>query len=293
MNEHRVRVPLRVPLAGSSTREALLLEGPAGWGEISPVPGYPTDPRLARAAGEEAACEGWPPPVRDTVPVAALVPVVEPMEAARLARDAATTGITTFKVKVGSGDDAGRLTAVRDAAGPGARLRIDANGIWDLDEARSALGRLARFDLELAEQPVASLDELARLRRRSPVPLAADECVRSVDDARRLASLDAADAVVLKVQAVGGVRAALPIAEAARVPAIVSSMIETSVGLAAGVALAACLPELPYACGLGTGLLLAADVVADPLVPRCGALPVYPTAPAPDPELLDRYAAGP
>lgn len=293
VREHRVRVPLRVPLAGSSTREVLLVEGPVGWGEVSPLPGYPTDLRLARAAAEEAACLGWPPPVRDMVPVAALVPAVEPFQAAQLAGHAATTGVTTFKVKVGSGDDEGRLAAVRDAVGPRAAVRIDANGAWSLDEAEAALRRLAHFEIELAEQPVAALSDLARLRRRSPVPLAADECVRSVEDARRVAALEAADAVVLKVQALGGVRAALAVAEAAEVPVIVSSMIETSVGLAAGVALAACLPELPFANGLGTGLLLAGDVVAEPLVPRCGVLPVRPVAPAPDPELLDRYAAGP
>ncbi len=134
------------------------------------------------------------------------------------------------------------------------------------------------------------MEDLATVRRRSAagVPIAADECMRSVDDARRLRSLEAADVVVLKVQPLGGVAAALAVAEAAGLPALVSSMFESSVGLAAGVALAAALPELPYACGLGSALLLAADVVADPLVPVDGWLPVRRVVP--DPELLARFS---
>jgi O-succinylbenzoate synthase len=134
---------------------------------------------------------------------------------------------------------------------------------------------------------VAGLDDLARLRRRVPVPLAADESLRSLSDAHRLARLGAADAAVVKVQPLGGVRAALAVAEAVGVPVIVTSMLETSVGLAAGLALAACLPELPFACGLGTATLLAADVVAEPLLPEAGLLRVR--RPEPDPGLLEAY----
>jgi O-succinylbenzoate synthase len=147
---------------------------------------------------------------------------------------------------------------------------------------------LARFDLELAEQPVAGLDDLARLRRLVKVPLAADEAVRDVNDARRLKRLAAADALVVKVQPLGGVRKALSVVDAAGVPAIVSSMLETSVGLAAGVALAACLPDLPFPCGLATASLLAADVTYDPLLAQRGRVDVRPVAA--DPALLDRLA---
>ena len=129
---------------------------------------------------------------------------------------------------------------------------------------------LARYDLELVEQPVASLDDLARVRRAVDVPVAADECIRSLADARRLRALDAADAIVLKQQPLGGVRAALIIAAEAQVPAVVSSMMETSIGIAAGLALAAALPELRYACGLATLSQIAGDVVRDPLVPEHG-----------------------
>jgi o-succinylbenzoate synthase len=286
-----VRLPLRVPLAGRSHRDALLLEGPAGWGEFSPFPGYPCDPVLAWQSMREAAGGPWPAPVRGAVAVNGLVPAVGPEEAAHLAGEAAAAGVTTLKVKVGGGAlpaDLDRVAAVRDALGPPGRIRLDANGAWSPDDAEVAVAKLAAYDLELVEQPVAGLEELARLRRRVPVPLAADESVRTLDDARRLAALGAADALVLKVQTVGGVRPALAMAEAAGVPVIVSSLYETSVGVAAGLALAACLPEVPYACGLGTAALLAGDVVADPLLPEDGMLAVR--RPAPDAALLEHYS---
>jgi O-succinylbenzoate synthase len=210
--------------------------------------------------------------------------------AGRLAAEAVAAGMTTVKVKVGGGplgDDADRVAAVRVALGPAGRIRLDANGAWDVDAAVAAIERLAGFDLELVEQPVADLADLARVRRRVSVPVAADESLRSLGDARRLAALEAADAVVVKVQPLGGVRSALRIIEAAGVPAVVSSLYETSIGLAAGVALAAALPELPFACGLGTGALLAGDVVADPLVPEGGMLAAR--RPEPDPALLARW----
>jgi O-succinylbenzoate synthase len=290
LRAHRVRLPLRAPLAGSSFREATLVEGPAGWGEFSPLPGYPSDPRACEAAVREAVLVGWPPPERTEVAVNALVPAVDAATAAELAAGARAAGVVTVKIKVGGGDPSGdvdRVAAVRAALGPAGRIRLDANGAWDADTAVVMIRRLAPFELELVEEPVADLADLARVRRRVAVPVAADESVRSLEDARRLAELDAADAVVVKVQPLGGVRSALRVAEAAGVAAIVSSLYETSVGLAAGLALAAALPELPYACGLGTGALLAGDVVRDPLVPRGGVLPVR--RPEPDPVLLERW----
>lgn len=291
---HRVRVPLRVPLGGQTFREATLVEGPMGWGEFSPLPGYPCDPRHCEEAVREAVFLGWPAAVRAAVPVNGLVPAVAPEAAAELAAEAAAAGLTTLKVKVGGGplaDDADRVAAVRAALGPSGRIRLDANGAWDVDAAVTAIGRLAPFDLELVEQPVADLADLAEVRRRVAVPVAADESLRSLGDARRLRALDAADAVVVKVQPLGGVRAALKVIDAAGVPAVVSSLYETSVGLAAGVALAAALPELPFACGLGTAVLLAGDVVGDPLIPEAGLLPVR--CPRPDPVLLARFRAEP
>jgi O-succinylbenzoate synthase len=269
--EHRLRI---------GGRAFMMLAGPAGWGECSPLPGYPCTLEAARRAAEEAATEGWPPALRTSVPVNALVDAAS-FDAVDLATYPAV------KVKVRDANDVGLLAAVRDAIGPAVALRVDANGSWDVDTAVDLITRFARFDLELVEQPVASLDDLARVRRRVPVAIAADECIRSVDDARRLHTLGAADAVVLKVQPLGGVRAALAIAEAAGVPGIPSSMMETSVGISAGLALAAALPDLPYACGLATAAFLPADVTHEPLVPVGGCLDVRRVEPAPD--LLTRY----
>jgi len=282
------RVPLRTRFRGVAAREGVLLRGPAGWAECSPFAEYGRD-LAARwvGAAREAALDGWPAPVRDRVPVNTTVPAVDPVRAAELVR---ASGCTTAKVKVGEpgqtlGDDLARVEAVRDALGPDGALRVDANAAWDVDTAARALRRLDVFDLEYAEQPVATLAQMAALRRRVDVPLAVDEGVRLAPDPLHVPGLRAAaDLVVLKVAPLGGVRAALAVAEASGLPCVVSSALETSVGLAAGVALAAALPSLPFACGLGTATLLASDLVADPLVPVDGQLAVR--RPEPDPALV-------
>src|SRR5206468_9382204 len=176
-------------------------------------------------------------------------------------------------------DDIARVEAVRDALGPDGKLRVDANAAWTVDEAVPALKALDVFALEYAEQPVRTLEEMAQLRRRVDVLLAADESVRRAEDPMRVVGLEAADIVVLKVQPIGGVRRCLEIAEACGLPVVVSSAVETSVGIAAGVALAAALPELPYACGLGTVSLLDGDVTSEPLLPLHGRLPVRKVVP--------------
>jgi O-succinylbenzoate synthase len=161
-----------------------------------------------------------------------------------------------------------------DAAGPGGRIRVDANGGWSVEQATRLLRQLARYGLEYAEQPCATLDELAQVRRLVDIPVAADESIRKAEDPMRVRAAGAADIVMVKVQPLGGVRAALRVAEACGLPAVVSSAVDSSVGLAAGVALAAALPELPYACGLATMSLLMGDVTAAPLAEENGSLPV-------------------
>ncbi|MDP9239115.1 MAG: o-succinylbenzoate synthase [Actinomycetota bacterium] len=271
-------IPMRTRFRGIDVREGMVLHGAAGWGEFSPFVEYP-DPVARRwlAAAREAADDGWPAPVRDQVPVNVTVPAVGPAEAARIVRDSG--GCRTAKVKVAErgrplADDIERVAAVREAIGSTGRVRIDANGAWSVDEAVMAIGALQGFDLEYVEQPCRTLEEMALLRFRVDVPLAADESVRNATDPLRVAGLAAADIVVLKVQPLGGVRAALRVAEACALPVVVSSALETSVGIAAGVALAAALPDLPYACGLATVHLLTADLVGDPLLPVDGAIPV-------------------
>jgi O-succinylbenzoate synthase len=272
-------LPMRTRFRGITVREGVLLGGPAGWGEWSPFLEY--DARVAEPwlrCAEEAACGDWPDAVRDSVPVNVTVPAVGAAQAHQIVREG---GCGTAKVKVAEpgqslADDQARLEAVRDAIGPGGRVRIDVNGGWDVDAAVAAIGLLDRAagGLEYVEQPCARVEDLAAVRRAVDVPIAADESIRRAVDPYRVRDLEAADVAVLKVQPLGGVRACLRIAEDIGLPVVVSSALETSVGIAAGVALAAALPELPYACGLATVQLLGSDVVTEPLLPVDGALPV-------------------
>jgi O-succinylbenzoate synthase len=283
-------IPMRTLFRGVTRREGVLVHGPAGWGEFSPFPEYgPQECARWLAAAREAAYDGWPPPRRDRIPVNATVPAVPAQRAHDLVK---ASGCRTAKVKVAErgqrdGDDLARVEAVRDALGPAGRLRVDVNGAWSVEHAVEMIKALRRFDLEYVEQPCATLDELALVRRRVDVPVAADESIRRAEDPLKVRAAGAADVAVLKVQPLGGVRAALRVAEACGLPVVVSSAVETSVGLAAGLALAAALPDLPYACGLGTLSLLEGDVVADPLVPAGGVIEVR--RPRLDEAALGRY----
>lgn len=285
-------IPMRTRFRGITRRDGMLVRGPAGWGEFSPFAEYgPKESSRWLAAAREAAYDGWPAPLRDRVPVNVTVPAVDPERAHEIT---AVSGCRTAKVKVAErgqsdADDQARVEAVRAALGPSGRLRIDVNGAWDVDHAARMIALLDRFDLEYVEQPCATLEELAAVRRRVSVPIAADESIRRAEDPLKVRAAEAADIAVLKVQPLGGVRAALQVAEACGLPVVVSSAVETSVGLAAGLALAAALPELPYACGLATLALLEGDVVADPLVPVDGEIPVR--RPRPDDAAMRRHQA--
>lgn len=273
---------------GITRREGALIGGPAGWAEFSPFLEYdaPTALPWLRAAIEAAS---QPPPgaVRDSVPVNVTVPAVGPERARAIVK--ASGGCTTAKVKVAEpgqdvNEEAERLEAVRDALGPSGKIRVDANGGWTLDQALHSLPVLDRAasGLEYAEQPVASVEDLAAARRRLSIPIAADESIRRAADPLRVKALAAADVVVLKVQPLGGIRSCLALAEEVGLPVVVSSALETSVGIAAGVALGAALPTLEYASGLATVQLLAADVTTDSMLPDGGALAVRPVEPLPD-----------
>jgi O-succinylbenzoate synthase len=255
---------------GVTVRSGYLLEGPAGWSEYSPLESWnDAECEAAERSALEAATLPFPAVQRNRVLVNAMVPRLAPDVAAALAL---SSGCATIKVKVGDEQSVDRVAAVRSACGPNVKIRLDANGAWDLDTAVLVLRRLAAYDIELVEDPVNSLEGLAALRRRIAMPIAAESCIRTTADARLLRELDAADAIVIKPQRIGGVREALRAADAAGVPAIASSALETSVGLAAVVALAASLPNSPYAHGAGTALLLESDVVAQPLIPVDGWL---------------------
>ena len=287
MHAETFDLALTTRFRGVTRRSGLLLHGAAGWGEWSPFPEY-VRPEIDAwwAAAVESATTQWPAAVRDSVPVNSIVPAVPAQVAGRYAL---AGGCSTAKVKVGEAsqaltDDLARVEAVRDALGPQGRVRIDANGAWSVDQALAAIRELARFDLEYVEQPCASVEELAELRlalarAHLDVSIAADESIRRSGDPERVVALQAADIAVLKVQPLGGVRRCLELAERLGLPVVVSSALESSVGIAAGVALAAALPELPYACGLNTLALLDRDVTATPLVVRDGLLQVRRVVP--------------
>ncbi|GAA4687626.1 o-succinylbenzoate synthase [Kocuria gwangalliensis] len=292
-----VGLPMRVKFRGITVRETAIFHGPAGWGEFGPFPEY-GDAEAAQwlRAGIEAAWQGFPDPVRSSIPVNATVPAVP---ADRVADVLAGYGgaVPAVKIKVAErgqslADDVARVAAVRDLL-PGAELRVDANMGWDEEQAVAALTELAAFDLEYAEQPVATIEGLAAVRQRLrdksiDLKIAADESVRKAEDPLAVARAGAADLIIVKVAPLGGVRRALELVRDAGLPAVVSSAIDSSVGIRAGVALAAALPELPYACGLGTLSLMAADVTRKSLKPQEGHIPVRDAAV--DQDLLAEFA---
>ncbi|HLW17347.1 MAG TPA: enolase C-terminal domain-like protein [Actinomycetota bacterium] len=260
---------LRVPVGDVIEREGILIEGPAGWGECSPLPSWSDDEReAAKRAAVEAATEAFPPAARARIDVNFMLPRVSPEQAARMAVE---SGCDTIKIKVGDAASVERVHAVRDAL-PKAKIRLDANGSWDPDTAGIFLAQVRGLDIELIEDPVSAMEEMARFRRGSAVLIAAESCVRTIEDARMLRKLEAADVIVIKPQRIGGARAALDAAEEAGVPAIASSALETSVGLAMVAAVAAALPDAPFAHGVGTAGLLEHDVTSQPLVPVDGSM---------------------
>ncbi|MFC9516005.1 o-succinylbenzoate synthase [Nocardiaceae bacterium NPDC056970] len=300
-----VSLPMRVRFRGIMTREAVLLEGPAGWGEFAPFPEY-DDAEAAHwlRAGIEAAWVGPPAPLRERVPINATVPAIGPEQVPEIL--ARFPGAATAKVKVAEkgqslADDVARVNAVR-ASIP--NVRVDANGGWNVDDAVTALTALtADGPLEYAEQPCATVPELVEVRRRLTaamdrlrrpgVPIAADESIRRAEDPLRVVRAGGADVAVVKVPPLGGMRRLLALADELAgygVPVVVSSALDTAVGMGAGLAAAAALPNLNHACGLGTGGLFAADV-ADPREMRDGTLDASPVVP--DPARLADLAAPP
>ncbi|PZO60891.1 MAG: O-succinylbenzoate synthase [Leifsonia xyli] len=294
---HVVALPMRVRFRGITTREAVVLRGPSGWTEFSPFVEY--DDAEAAAWLRGAIDFGWTEhePAADSVPVNATVPAITPdAVAALLAR---YPGCTTAKVKVAEpgttvDDDVARVAEVRRVMGPSAAVRVDANGLWSVDQAAEALERLAPFDLQYAEQPCRTVPELAALRSRTVglgIRIAADESVRKAADPLAVARAGAADVLVVKAQPLGGVTAARAVIAEAGLPCVVSSALDTSVGLGMGAFLAAAAMSPGYAAGLGTAAMFASDVTADPLLPVGGRVPVRRATVSSD--LLDRNAASP
>jgi o-succinylbenzoate synthase len=287
---HVVALPMRVRFRGITIREVALIEGPAGWGEFGAFEEYRAPEAAAwLASGVEGAYRQPPPVCRDRVPINATVPAVAAAQVPEVL--ARFPGARTAKVKVAEpgqtlADDIGRVNAVRELV---PTVRVDANGGWSVEQAvRAAAALTADGPLEYLEQPCATVDELAELRRRIGVPIAADESIRNADDPLAVVRAGAADIAVLKVAPLGGISALLDIASQIDIPVVVSSALDSAVGIAAGLTAAAALPQLRHACGLGTGGLFVEDVAA-PAVPVDGNLAVGPVAP--DPARLQVLAA--
>ncbi|AIY01898.1 o-succinylbenzoate synthase [Arthrobacter sp. PAMC 25486] len=290
---HVVSLPMLVKFRGVMAREVMLFDGPAGWSEFGPFLEY-DDEESSRwlASAVEAGWLGYPEAARHWVPVNATVPAVSAdLVPAVLG---AFDGVHTVKIKVAEAgqslrDDAARVGAVRHLL-PDAKIRVDANGGWDVGQAVSALRMLSVFGLEYAEQPVATIEDMAAVRSalRGSVLIAADESVRKATDPLAVARAGAADLLVVKAAPLGGVRRALEIVAEAGLPAVVSSALDSSVGIRTGLALAAALPQLRYACGLGTVALMGGDVASPSLVASAGGMAVRDIVA--DPDLLAHFA---
>lgn len=289
---HVVALPMRVRFRGITVREIALIDGPAGWGEFGAFREYePPEAAHWLAAGIEAAYGEPPSPLRDRIPINATVPAVGADEVPDVL--ARFPGARTAKVKVAEpgqplADDVARVNAVR-AQVP--TVRVDANGGWSVGEAVAAAAALtADGPLEYIEQPCKTVAELAELRRRVDVLIAADESIRKADDPLRVVREGAADIAVLKVAPLGGVAKLMDIAAQIDIPIVVSSALDSAVGIGRGLLAAAALPELRHACGLGTGGLFVEDVV-EPVAPVDGYLAVKQVIP--DPARLADLAAPP
>ncbi len=280
-NARVVALPMRTRFRGITVREAVLVEGAEGWTEFSPFVEY--GDREASAWLRGAIDFGWratPPLERSAIRVNATVPAVTAAEVPDVL--ARYPGCRTAKVKVAEpgqtlADDIARVRAVREVLGPEGRIRVDANTLWNVDEAEHAIHALAEFDLEYVEQPCATIEELAEIRRRTKymgVPIAADESVRKASDPLAVANARAADVLILKAQPLGGIHSALRIVSEVELPVVVSSALDTSVGIAMGAFLAAAIPALDFDCGLATAAMFAEDVTEEPLLPVDGMIAV-------------------
>lgn len=289
---HVVSLPMRVRFRGITTRELALIDGPAGWGEFGAFLEYgDAEATHWLAAALDSAYRMPPPPLRDRIDVNATIPAVPAEHVPDIL--ARFPGARTAKVKVAEAgqtldDDVARVDAVR-AVIP--TVRVDANGAWTVEQTVQAAAALtASGPLEYLEQPCATVDELAQVRRRVDIPVAADESIRKAGDPLAVVRAGAADIAVLKVAPLGGISALLTIAEQINIPIVVSSALDSAVGIAIGLSAASALPELNHACGLGTGRLFVEDIT-DPVEPVDGYLPVGPVVP--DPARLQALAAPP
>ena len=266
-----ITIPTRTNFRGVTYREVALIQGPQGWGEFSPFLEYDDNecaPWLASAI--EAATVARPERFRNEIAVNGTIPELnDKKEIEALMRT--FSGAKTFKVKVGGNltEDVMRVARVFSNA-PKAAIRVDVNGLWSVDEALTNL--YAYYEeigpLEYVEQPCATIEELRELKHRIKIPLriAADEVIRKAADPFKVDLTDAADIVMLKVQPLGGIGRSLEIAQHHGLPVVVSSALESAIGIEYGLELAASISDLNFDCGLATGSLLTRDVAEHKIV---------------------------
>lgn len=300
-----VSLPLRTRFRGVVDREVMLFEGPNGWAEWSPFLEYPDEEAAVwLAAAIEFAYGKLPESHRQIIPVNATLPAVAPDQIEKVL--ARFGSFSTVKIKVAEkgqdlNDDLQRVWAVR-AAYPDARIRLDANGGYSVEQAMAVAGAMVEngVALDYLEQPVATIAEMAELRikltqagigagSQANILIAADESVRKVSDPMAVVQAQASDILVLKAAPLGGITRALAIAQEAGLPVVISSALESSVGLSMGAHLAAALPELQFDCGLATASLLAGDVTREQLIPVDGSIEVRRVAV--DEQKLDVFEA--
>ena len=259
-----ISIPTKTNFRSVEHREFALFEGPRGWGEFAPFLEYGTSECIPwLVSGIEAASVSPPEALRSEIEINATLPAVNSRE------EIATvlswfSGCKTVKIKVGNRleEDLARIAAVREIL-PDASIRIDVNGSWNVPDAIHALHAIhADGAIEYVEQPCATIEELRQLKERLDIPvlIAGDEIVRKSTNPLTIDLTDAIDILMLKVAPLGGIKRSMEIASVHGLPVVVSSALDSAVGISYGLQLAASLPQLDYACGLGTGELLAGDV---------------------------------
>ncbi len=260
-----IALPTKTNFRGISLREVALFKGPYGWGEFSPFVEY-GDQEASHwlASAIEAATTPRPQLFRTSVAVNGTIPALNDTTQLKKIVDS-FPGVKTFKVKVGIdlAEDLARVNTIRELQ-PHAKIRIDVNGLWSVEQAEEFLSSVG--EIEYVEQPCATIEELRELKSRTSVKIVGDEILRKAVDPFDIDLTGAVDYLMLKVQPLGGIKRAHALAEHHKLPVVVSSALESAVGINYGLTLAASFQELHFDCGLGTGSLLAQDVAHLPIV---------------------------
>ena len=271
-----ISLPTKTNYRGSNDREVAIFEGPQGWAEFSPFLEY-EDAECAPwlACAIEAATVAAPKPLRSSIAVNATMPALNSENEISQILEA-FPGCATVKVKVGTNqeEDLARIAIVRKLL-PQAKIRIDVNGLWSVDQATTFLELCGQ--IEYVEQPCATLEELQELKNRINVTIVGDEILRKSNNPFEIDLRGAVDILMLKVQPLGGIARATKLAAHHGLPVVVSSALESAVGIAYGLKFAGSLPTLDYACGLATGSLLSSNVAE--IAIKSGEMPVSNVVP--------------